>query len=884
MQLILALGLSALLVTVHGEIFFPGDAPGNKQPQIPEKPVTPTVNIQQAKAPVPVNSSNVQSPQQSQQDQHQELQNQQLPPQGVPPQQSPTQVVPPQQLPSQGVPPQQLSPQKRPLQQSRAAITFQKEEKEPEIPCTTYKGERGSCHFLAQCATFFAEIAELSRSPCPISADQQGVCCLPEKKPKNGSVGGSGSVLKKLKFPPVPVPNVGPAEINFAVNMGLHQIKQKESFEQQLVDKNVVAEVGSPVQMHAMLFQTNDKIIHLAKDADKTVAASVNLVKEFNLTKEQGNLGLPQFTTQNSPIKDTCPPEPICPQTRYRTMDGSCNNLRNKEWGMAGTAFERILPADYNDGVDSPRSSHSATPLPSPRAISSRITVQGGNPYENYTMLIMQWGQFLDHDITHTPITKGSGRTDITCCFRGQLRPDNERHSACLPIDIPPNDSFYSQHEQRCMEFVRSFPAVRPACNFGPREQMNQISSFIDSSNVYGTNEKEAKELRSFSSGELKAHSEGGRSLLPPNARECRDRITLNACFKAGDSRVNEQPNLAVMHTIWMRQHNRIAEQLQKINPGWTDEEVYQEARRIIIAQMQHITYKEYLPIILGKEYMEDFGLLPLRSGFANSYRENVDPTINNVFAAAAFRYGHTLISSSMKRVTRFGTDNEDLLLSKNQFRPFMLYNRGALDELLRGLSKQPSEQFDHFFTEELTNKLFAGNRAFGMDLVALNIQRGRDHGLPDYNSWRKICGLPKVTTFQGFRDVMDNSVIKQLESMYSSVDDVDIFIGGISEKPFRNSLLGHTFHCIVGDQFARLRLGDRFWYENGGMPSSFTENQLNEIRKTSLARIMCDNSDHMEMIQPLAFVQGFLQNKRALCRVGTLIPKMSLEPWRNSL
>lgn len=765
--------------------------------------------------------------------------------------------------------------------QQQKAISFPEDTPgTQQVPCTTYKSEQGFCHLLVQCATFFAEIAELSRSPCNISADQRGVCCLPMKKQI------ADPVRQKTRFPTVPLPNISQQQINSAVNKGLSQLKQKEIFEKVLVNNNIIPELGSPVQMHAMLFQTTKKIIDFAKDADKSVATAINLVKEFNLTKIQGQLGLPQFSTQGSPISNTCPQEPVCQQSRYRTFDGSCNNLLKKDWGKAGTAFSRILPPDYSDGVNGPRVSRNGTPLPSARLVSASITVEnkGQNPYQDFTMLIMQWGQFLDHDFTHTPITKGNGNTGITCCNNGQLRPNSETHPDCLPIAIPPNDSFFSQHNQRCMEFVRSFPAVRPACNFGPREQINQISAFIDASNVYGSSDNEAKELRSFQGGQLKSHFEEGRSLLPPKRSECVERSTQRACFKAGDSRVNEQPNLTVLHTIWMRQHNRMAQELQSLNPSWNDEIVYQEARRIIIAQMQHITYKEYLPIVLGKEYMEDFGLLPQRSGFSNAYREDLDPSIYNVFAAAAFRYGHTLISSTMKMLTRFGSSRADLLLSKNQFAPFMLYRKGALDDFLRGLSKQPSEKFDHAFTEELTNKLFAGGRPFGLDLVALNIQRGRDHGLPDYNSWRKECGLPKANTFRDLNREMNRNVVDQLQAIYSSVDDIDLFIGAIAEKPLQGSLLGRTFHCIVGDQFARLRLGDRFWYENGGRPSSFTESQLNEIRKTSLSRIMCDNSDNMEMIQPLAFNQAFLENKRALCKVGTLIPIMSLEPWRKSL
>ncbi|MPC64526.1 Chorion peroxidase [Portunus trituberculatus] len=198
------------------------------------------------------------------------------------------------------------------------------------------------------------------------------------------------------------------------------------------------------------------------------------------------------------------------------------------------------------------------------------------------------------------------------------------------------------------MDFVRSMPAVRPACNFGPREQMNQITAFIDASNVYGSSVNESNELRAFTGGLLK-ESSNPKHLLPPKPSECKDSSGQKYCFKAGDSRVNEQPQLAVMHTVWMRQHNRLARELSTINPGWTDEILFQEARRIVAAQMQHITYNEYLPIILGGTFMEAFGLVPRKAGYAPGYSENIDPSINNVFATAAFRYGHTLISGLMQ-------------------------------------------------------------------------------------------------------------------------------------------------------------------------------------------------------------------------------------------
>ncbi|KAK4295988.1 hypothetical protein Pmani_031488 [Petrolisthes manimaculis] len=758
------------------------------------------------------------------------------------------------------------------------AIFFPRATQEPDVPCTTYEGKGGSCRLLIKCATFYAEIAELSRSPCTITTTQSGVCC-PSTKEATADVGGL--ISKQPPGAPLQL-GISPPQINTACEKGLQSLTEKEEFEEQLLTNNIVAQKGTPVSLHAQLFQTSNDIVHKAKDAEKNLAASVNLVREFNLTKDQGGFGLPTFGVQNTIIANTCPPEPQCPVTKYRTIDGTCNNLGRKSWGSSGTAFQRILAPDYDEGVNTPRfRAASGARLPSPRTVSSQVILDRDNIYDNFTLLIMQWGQFLDHDITHTPITKGRNMSDITCCSKGKQRDLRELHPDCMPILIPETDSFYSKFGQKCMEFVRSMPAVRPKCNFGPREQMNQITSYLDASNVYGSSLKEMRELRTFTGGLLK-DSNTARHLLPPKPSECRDNSGQHFCFLAGDSRVNEQPQLAVMHTIWMRQHNKLARELSLLNPGWNDEILYQEARRIVAAQMQHITYHEYLPIILGRRFMETFGLVPRKSGYSPGYRKDIDSTITNAFATAAFRYGHTLISGSMKMFDKFGIVNSNLRLSEHQFSPFTLYEKDGIDSLLRGISFQRSQKFDRFFSEELTNHLFAGKSPFGMDLVALNIQRGRDHGLPGYNQWRKICQLPLATNFADLTDVMDHTVVEQLRQIYQHVDDIDIFIGGIAETPSPGSLLGHTFLCIVGDQFARLRLGDRFFYENGGLESSFSLAQLEQLRHTSMARVMCDNSDDLEMMQPLAFIRPHLANMRASCKVGPLIPHMSLDPWRN--
>ena len=143
----------------------------------------------------------------------------------------------------------------------------------------------------------------------------------------------------------------------------------------------------------------------------------------------------------------------------------------------------------------------------------------------------------MDHDLTHTPISKGTNQTSISCCRNGQHLPSNLLHPDCFPITIPSNDPFFRQFNQQCMEFVRSLPAPRRECNFGPREQMNQITSFLDASNVYGSSDSRAQSLRQGSGGLLAVQNVDRKQMLPANPGECSDTQNRRFCFRAGDVR-----------------------------------------------------------------------------------------------------------------------------------------------------------------------------------------------------------------------------------------------------------------------------------------------------------------------------------------------------------
>jgi len=214
-------------------------------------------------------------------------------------------------------------------------------------------------------------------------------------------------------------------------------------------------------------------------------------------------------------------------------------------------------------------------------------------------------------------------------------------------------------------------------------------------------------------------------------------------------------------------------------------------------------------------------------------------------------------------------------------FNPEIVYIPGELDKFLVGLATQPRQKYDNIVTDQVTNHLFqAENKSFGMDLIALNLQRGRDHGLPGYNAFRELCGLKRMKTFEGLSDLIPKQIVERLKLIYQDVDDIDLFIGGLSELSAPGAIVGPTFRCIIGDQFKRLQEGDRFFYDSADNPGKFTESQVAEIRHANLARITCDNGDDIHHMQPLAFRKPSVFNPVGPCDSIT-IPIVDLLPWQ---
>ncbi|CAL4111039.1 unnamed protein product, partial [Meganyctiphanes norvegica] len=376
---------------------------------------------------------------------------------------------------------------------------------------------------------------------------------------------------------------------------------------------------------------------------------------------------------------------------------------------------------------------------------------------------------------------------------------------------------------------------------FSPREQQNQVTSYLDASNVYGSNDKEAQGLRAWAGGILKGSQPPSKrhgAFLPREKCPMSNSIKPE-CFEAGDVRVNEQPALTSMHTLWLRVHNNIARKLAYINHSWDDEILYQETRRIVAALHQQITYREFLPIVLGPYFMREFQLNVRDQGYDNSYDAGVDATITNVIATAAFRFGHTLIAEVFKgmghNVTLRGNFDEPVVLNNPYTGP---------TALLQGLSACPTRGSDAYLTPTLVNNLLSEKSdPVGFDLMSLNIQRGRDHGLPPYTEWRQPCGLPPVNSFEDLYKVMDREAAMVFNQTYKRVEDIDLFPAGLAENNVPGGLLGPTFSCLIAQQFQALKTGDRFFYENQNQPKPFTEDELAHInlQKTENTNNFCE-------------------------------------------
>lgn len=542
---------------------------------------------------------------------------------------------------------------------------------------------------------------------------------------------------------------------------------------------------------------------------------------------------------------------------RYRRQDGRCNHPSHAPWGASGTPQKRLLPPLYYNGSLPRRLSRDGlSPLPSPRQVSLLLSSALPEPQTSEgSDLLTAWGQFISHDLSHTPFNTTALKE---CCSsnRSQML-NSENGGPCIPINHVPGDQV-----MECIPLTRSLPhVVTGGAPSAHRSQINRMTSFLDGSAVYGATEDTLAVLK----GQHGKMATAADDRLPMALNgDCRVRFPGEYCQAAGDPRVDVFVGLGLLHTLFVREHNRLVTALTSINPHWTDEVLFQEARRIVAAELQHVTYLYALPPWLGPGAVATYDLDP--GNFR--YDPDLDPTVANVFSTAAFRFGH----SQLKQEVKIGSSR--LAIQDTLKRPHFVQQ--ALTSVLLGLASAGSDAVDCHFARGVTDHLFESSNASrdGTDLLAINVQRGRDHGLPPFNAWREYCGLPALEGFHS-SELYPND----LAAVYSHIDDLDPYVGLVLERHLGGGgMMGPTLSCLVAQQFRRLKFGDRFFYETVDAPQAFSPDQLAEIRKITLSRILCDNLPELGALQRDVFkVENTLSNPRVPC---DSIPGLDIQRW----
>ena len=501
---------------------------------------------------------------------------------------------------------------------------------------------------------------------------------------------------------------------------------------------------------------------------------------------------------------------PSLAQAEYRSFDGTGNNLAHPFWGSAVTDYARMAPVDYADGIAAAR----LAGRPNPRSVGLALMRQTGTQPNNRNLsgYVYAFGNFLAHDTDRT----NSGTTEF------------------VNFMIPSGDDIYVSGQTIRLGRSRFNPSTGTSVS-NPRQQTNFTTAFIDGSAIYGSNPTTASILRGGPANpgaKLRTSNDingDGENLLPRNAFG----PDLTAPFVAGDDRVNDNIPLTSLHTLFMREHNRLVDVYSVQHPNWSSEELYQHARKTVGAQLQSITFNEYLPALLGPT---------APSPTSVRYNPDVNPAVFNEFAAVFERVGHSMLTPSFLRIQNDGqvAPGGPVSVIDGFNEPSKLSSSNELNLFLKGLSVEVQDEVDI--------KLVTDMRIAFLD--AFDIQRARDHGLPNYNALRQAYGLASVTSFADITS--DPSLRQALASLYPDVNAIDPLVGALFEDHLPGAGVGPLVAAGLRVQFERLRDADRFWYERD---PDFTQAELDLLRNTRLSDIIMRNTDLTNLPPNVFFV-----------------------------
>uniref|UniRef100_A0A8D2N9E8 NAD(P)H oxidase (H2O2-forming) n=1 Tax=Zonotrichia albicollis TaxID=44394 RepID=A0A8D2N9E8_ZONAL len=490
--------------------------------------------------------------------------------------------------------------------------------------------------------------------------------------------------------------------------------------------------------------------------------------------------------------------------------DGWYNNLLHHSHGSVGESrLLRLLPAHFADGVY--------------QALLAWVTLaaHGGAPSLPTAVLL----QLL---------------TRLWCLpgFHVLLDILDTEKPGCpaefLNIHIPSGDPVFDPAGTG--DVVLPFQRVRWAAETGqspnsPREQTNGVTGWLDGSSIYGPSHSWSDALRSFQGGQLAAGPNGS---LP---RQTDGRVPMwkaldpstgqggpQGIYDLGSAWGNESPFLQAESIAWFRYHNHVAAALAQQHPAWSDEDLFQHARKRVIATFQSIVLYEWLPTLLGTQVPEYQG-----------YQQHLDPSLSPEFVAAARQFLATMVPPGVyKSVCKYDKIYIlGIICSSHACQSPGLQKAEDVDELLLGMSSQIAEREDNIVVEDLQDFWYGPLKYSRTDFVASWIQRGRDFGLPTYNQARQHFGLEPLQNWSSLAPHLEPQVLRKVAALYgNNLAGLELLPGGMLEAD------GSLFSTIILEQFLRLRDGDRFWFENtkNGL---FTEEEIREIRNTTFHDVL---------------------------------------------
>ncbi|XP_012943057.2 dual oxidase [Aplysia californica] len=517
--------------------------------------------------------------------------------------------------------------------------------------------------------------------------------------------------------------------------------------------------------------------------------------------------------------------------TPVQRFDGWYNNPMNPDWGGVGRPLERNITPHYQDETFRP----SGWNRPNARRISnelfgeSKTRFSGQENSRNLTALFAFFGQIVQREILHTD--------DVTCPVE------------ILETRVPAGDPDFDPEEtgEKTMPYERlAYDTSSGQSPNNPRRQVNRASSYIDGSFLYGTSTVRAEYLRERGTGKLACWDKWGKFprynsvQLPYNALAVRHN-TLEQLWRLGDENVFENPPVLALSLMFYRYHNLFATEVMREHGQLTSDRVFEMARRRVIGVTQKLVVYDWLPKLIGKD-------LPPYTG----YKPWVKSDVTDIFDAGAINYIMTLIPSAINQVdmkcqAREHKEYKAQRLCNTYWKAMdMVYaHRDGAVEILRGLAVQMAEEDDTFVVEDLRSKFYGPLYHSNHDLVLLTIMKGRDYGLPDYNTVRETMGLPRVESFEEINPWL-NKTNPELMAKFSGVHKhnlslIDMFVGGMMETTPDGP--GELFTQILYDQFLRIRDGDRFWFENEEI-GLYSPEEIATIKSVTLADILVNVTD----------------------------------------